>query len=54
MARVGQHRIYAPYMTIYLVTFLLKTPFIHRGSGQPYSRHDVMCTVLSCIVMLML
>jgi hypothetical protein len=28
--RVGQNRIYAPYMTVYLVISLPKTPYIHR------------------------
>ena len=38
ICRVGQNRIYAPYMTVYLVTSLPKTPYIRRiyGSGQPY------------------
>ena len=30
MVRVGQNRIYAPYMTVYLVISLPKTPYIHR------------------------
>jgi hypothetical protein len=30
MTRVGQNCIYAPYMTIYLVIFLPKVPYIHR------------------------
>ena len=30
MLRVGQNRIYAPYMTVYLVISLPKIPFIHR------------------------
>ena len=38
--RVGQNRIYAPYMTGYLVISLPKIPYIHHtciyGSGQPY------------------
>ena len=38
--RVGQNRIYTPYMTVYLVISLPKIPYIHRiyiyGSGQPY------------------
>jgi len=29
MSRVGQNRIYAPYMTVYLVVSLPKTPYIH-------------------------
>ena len=38
MVRVGQNRIYAPYMTVYLVIFLPKTLHItvYIGSGQPY------------------
>ena len=28
--RVGQNRIYAPYMTVHLVVSLPKTPYIHR------------------------
>ena len=28
--RVGQNRIYTPYMTVYLVIFLPKIPYIHR------------------------
>ena len=30
MLRVGQNRIYAPYMTVYLVISLPKIPYIHR------------------------
>jgi hypothetical protein len=30
MSRVGQNRIYAPYMTVYLVISLPKVPYIHR------------------------
>jgi len=30
ITRVGQNHIYAPYMTVYLVNFLPKTPYIHR------------------------
>jgi hypothetical protein len=30
MIRVGQNRIYTPYMTVYLVISLPKTPYIHR------------------------
>jgi len=30
ISRVGQNRIYAPYMTVYLVIFLPKTPCIHH------------------------
>jgi len=33
--RVGQNRIYTPYMTVYLVVFLPKIPYIY-GSGQLY------------------
>jgi len=28
--RVGQNRINAPYMTVYLVVFLRKIPYVHR------------------------
>jgi hypothetical protein len=39
--RVGQNRIHTPYITVYLVVFLPKIPYIHHiyiyGSGQPYS-----------------
>jgi hypothetical protein len=40
--RVGQNRIYSPYITVYLVISLPKTLYIHRiylcmyGFGQPY------------------
>jgi hypothetical protein len=30
MVRVGQNRIYTPYMTVYLVNSLPKIPYIHR------------------------
>ena len=30
MSRVGQNRIYTPYMTVYLVISLSKIPYIHR------------------------
>jgi hypothetical protein len=30
MCRVGQNRIYAPYMTVYLVISLPKIPYMHR------------------------
>jgi hypothetical protein len=30
LSRVGQHRIYTPYMTVYLVVFLPKIPYLHR------------------------
>jgi len=41
MIRVGQNRIYTPYMTVYTVISLPKTTYLHRiyiiyGSGQPY------------------
>ena len=29
VCRVGQNRIYTPYMTVYLVVFLPKMPYIH-------------------------
>ena len=28
--RVGQNRMYTPYMTVYLVMFLPKIPYVHR------------------------
>jgi hypothetical protein len=30
MLRVGQNRIYTPYMTVYLMISLPKVPYIHR------------------------
>ena len=30
ICRVGQNRIYTPYMTVYLVISLPKLPYIHR------------------------
>ena len=30
MYRVGQSRIYTPYMTVYMVISLPKLPYIHR------------------------
>jgi hypothetical protein len=30
ICRVGQNRIYTPYMTVYLVISLPKIPYIHR------------------------
>jgi hypothetical protein len=30
MCRIGQNRIYTPYMTVYLVISLPKLPYIHR------------------------
>jgi len=30
ITRVGQNRIYTPYMTVYLVVSLPKIPYIHR------------------------
>jgi len=30
IVRVGQNRIYTPYMTVYLVISLPKLPYIHR------------------------
>jgi len=39
--RVGQNRIYTPYMTVCMVISLLKIPYVHRmyvymfGSGPP-------------------
>jgi len=36
ICRVGQNRIYGPYMTIYLVISLPKISYIY-GYGQPYT-----------------
>jgi hypothetical protein len=30
MTRVGQNRIYTPYMTVRMVISLLKIPYVHR------------------------
>ena len=30
ICRVGQNRIYTPYMTVYLVISLQKIPYVHR------------------------
>ena len=30
LSRIGQNRVYTPYMTIYLVISLPKIPYIHR------------------------
>jgi len=30
ITRVGQNRVYTPYMTVYLVISLLKIPYMHR------------------------
>ena len=30
MSRVGQNRIYTPYMTVYFVISLPKVPYVHR------------------------
>jgi uncharacterized membrane protein YccC len=36
MIRVGQNRIYTPYMTVYMVIILPNISYTHRyGSGQP-------------------
>ena len=38
ICKVGQNRLYTPYMTVYLVMFLPKIPYITPyiyGSGQP-------------------
>jgi len=35
MSRVGQNRIYTPYMAVYLVISVPKIPYIY-GPGQPY------------------
>jgi len=43
--KVGQNHTCAPYMTVCMVNFLLKMPYIHRiyirtyGSSQPYLYH---------------
>ena len=31
MTRVGQNRIYTPYMTVCMVISLPKTPYVHRA-----------------------
>jgi hypothetical protein len=35
--RIGQNRIYTPYMTVYLLISLPKLPYIY-GFGQPYTK----------------
>jgi hypothetical protein len=48
--RVGQNRICTPYMTVCMVNYLLKMPYIHHiyvcmyGFGQPY------CFVVKCLL----
>ena len=43
VCRVGQNRIYTPYMTVCMVISLFKIPYIYRinvcinGLGQPYT-----------------
>ena len=44
MCRVGQNRIYIPYMTIYLVISLPKIPYIHRPKCAS------MCMYSACLV----
>ena len=42
--RVGQNRIFIPYMTVCMVISLLKIPYVHRiyveiyGSSPPYKK----------------
>ena len=59
ISRVGQNRIYTPYMTVYLVISLPKLPYMHGicmyGSGQPYKyvtgRYVIVLFVLGCQVL---
>jgi hypothetical protein len=37
MSRAGQNRIYAPYMTVYLVISLPKLPYTHRIYNMIYT-----------------
>ena len=53
MCRVGQNRIYTPYMTVYLLIFLPKFSYIHRiymvlanptivlDTTHQFARHDM-------------
>ena len=48
LTRVGQNRIYAPYMTVYMVVSLPKIPYIHRifmvlANSEPYSSGAGFC-----------
>jgi hypothetical protein len=51
--RVGQNRIYTPYMTVYLVNSQPKIPYTHRGyiwfwpTLQMYGHIRCICTVLA-------
>ena len=47
ISRVGQDRMYTPYMTVYLVNSLPQIPYIHR-SGQPYVYPFKLCLQLQC------
>jgi len=56
LSRVGQNRIYTPYMTVYLVISLPKIPYINciYGSGQPNSygypsHYSVPCNPLALL-----
>jgi hypothetical protein len=47
MSRVGQSCLYTPYMTVYLVIFLPKIPYIHRidmvlANPNDESTHDIL------------
>jgi hypothetical protein len=44
MCRVGQNRICTPYMTVYLVVFLPKLPYIHRICMVLANPSYVQCT----------
>jgi hypothetical protein len=53
MNRVGQDRIYAPYMTVYLVISLPKMPYIHRvdmvlaNPNDEYQGHYIISVIKS-------
>ena len=48
--RVGQNRIYAPYMTVYLVIFQPQIPYIHRIYMVLANPSHVCCFVAdSCV-----
>jgi len=44
LARVGQNRVYTPYMTVYLVTSLPETPHKY-GSSQSYKYTQTWATL---------
>jgi hypothetical protein len=45
MCRVGQNRIYTPYVTVYLVISLPKIPYIQRIYMVLANPRDVRCEV---------